>query len=59
MSSGNVVLGNFIGTESPRNRGDTEPRHPNGVFIQNAPNNTIGGTRAGAGNVISGNAQHG
>jgi len=51
--SGNVVQGNFIGTNPA---GATSvPNAGNGVTILNAPNNIIGGTTAGARNVISGN----
>jgi hypothetical protein len=51
-STGNVVAGNYIGTNAAGtaaigNRDD-------GVFLLSAPNNTIGGTTAGAGNVIAG-----
>ena len=57
VATGNVVQGNFIGTDytgtqSLGNNGD-------GLVIQNAPGNTIGGTVSGAGNVISGNARDG
>ena len=57
-TSGNVVLGNYIGvnesgTAAIANTGD-------GVEIANgATGNTIGGTAAGAGNVISGNTADG
>jgi hypothetical protein len=65
-SSGNVVAGNFIGTDKTGTAklGNTL----DGILIYNgATGNTIGGTDtnvpgaplAGAGNVISGNAQHG
>ncbi len=53
-ATGNLVEGNLIGTdvtgENPL--GNTTNA---GVYIQGAPNNTIGGTAPGAGNVISGN----
>ncbi len=58
VSSGNVVLGNYIGidaagTTALANDGD-------GVEIATgAADNTIGGTTAGAGNVISGNTTNG
>ncbi len=58
VSSGNVVLGNYIGTDAAEttalaNDGD-------GVEIATgATGNTIGGTVAGAGNVISGNTNDG
>ena len=56
-STGNVVLGNFIGTDvtgmfAVANAG-------NGVRIQSASGNVIGGTAPGAGNVISGNLRNG
>ena len=52
-ASGNLVQSNKIGT----NAGGTAaiPNGGDGIFINNAPNNTIGGTAAGAGNRISGN----
>ena len=49
----NVVLGNNIGTDS---KGIVDLGNAvDGVFINNASNNVIGGTVSGAGNVISGN----
>jgi titin len=57
-ATGNVVQGNYIGTDvtgavAPGNSGD-------GVRIQGvATGNTVGGTAAGAGNVISGNTGDG
>ncbi len=55
-SGGVVVQGNFVGT----NFGGTAAV-PNGVgvSIEYSSNNTIGGTTAGAGNVISGNTDNG
>ena len=52
-ASGNLVQSSKIGT----NAGGTAaiPNGSDGIFINNAPNNTIGGTAAGAGNRISGN----
>jgi hypothetical protein len=51
--TGNLVQGNYIGTNAAATavlaNGST------GVYLLNAANNTIGGTTAGAGNVISGN----
>lgn len=58
LTSGNLVQGNFIGidgagTSSRGNRSD-------GVAIENgATINTVGGSAAGAGNLISGNARAG
>ncbi len=54
-TTGNVVEGNFIGTNAAGT--GTLPNQYFGVDIQfGAANNTIGGTTAGAANVISGNA---
>jgi titin len=52
-TSGNVVLGNLIGTDIT---GTVALGNSNqGVHIADASDNTVGGTAAGAGNVISGN----
>ena len=56
-TSANQVEGNYIGTNAAgsgalANRGD-------GVFISGASNNTVGGTAAGARNLISGNGGQG
>ena len=52
-SQSNFVLGNYIGTDvtGTADLGNSDI----GVYIFNAPNNTVGGAAAGAGNVISGN----
>ena len=56
-ASGNLVQGNKIGTNFD---GTTAiPNGLDGIFINDAPNNTIGGTAAGAGNLISGNGSVG
>jgi hypothetical protein len=55
-ASGNVVQGNYIGTNAA---GTAAVANNDGVSITSANNNTIGGTAAGAGNVISGNARTG
>ena len=53
----NLVQGNKIGTNFD---GTTAiPNGLDGIFISDAPNNTIGGTAAGAGNLISGNGSVG
>ncbi len=56
-ATGNQVQGNYIGTNVSGTvaRGNSGP----GVRIDNAPNNTIGGTIAGARNLISGNSGEG
>jgi titin len=56
-ASGNQVLGNKIGTDAAGTR--AIPNGFDGVFVNDAPNNTIGGTSAGAGNLISGNGSVG
>jgi ELWxxDGT repeat protein len=60
-SSENRVKGNIIGLDPEGTIAIAN--HHNGVFIQNASNNIIGGTAAptgsGDGNIISGNTMHG
>lgn len=55
-ATGNFVQGNLIGTDAA---GTGPLGNKNGVEIDNAPTNTIGGAAAGAGNVISGNRKNG
>lgn len=56
-STGNQIEGNYIGTDS---LGTTALGNTNcGVQIDGAPNNIIGGSEAGEGNVISGNGRQG
>lgn len=52
-SGGNIVRGNHIGTNAAGTAALGNTSH--GVAIQGGPNTTIGGTTAGARNVISGN----
>ncbi len=52
-AEGNKVQGNFIGTTINGTRWLSN--HVYGVHVVGAPDNTIGGTTSGAGNVISGN----
>jgi hypothetical protein len=57
-ADGNVVEGNFIGTDATGSF--AVANQGNGVtVIWSASGNTVGGATAGAGNVISGNAGHG
>ncbi len=57
-SYGNLLEGNFIGTD--RTGAQTLGSRGRGVFVSSGLNdNTIGGTAAGAGNLISGNAGDG
>jgi len=55
-ANGNTILGNFIGTDAS----GTQARGNRfaGVQLVNATNNLIGGTVAGARNVLSGNGQN-
>ncbi|HYP39497.1 MAG TPA: hypothetical protein VEX13_03985 [Chloroflexia bacterium] len=53
----NVVQGNYIGTNASGISALRNTRH--GIAISYSPNNTIGGTVAGARNVISGNEDDG
>jgi hypothetical protein len=55
--SDNVVEGNYIGLDSAGTV--AVPNALDGVLINGSPGNTIGGTAAGAGNVISGNGASG
>lgn len=55
-SSGNVIAGNYIGTDKT---GTASVCNLFGVYIQNASNNVVGGTVAGAGNLISANPADG
>ena len=53
----NVVQGNYLGTDATgtADRGNVN----DGIRISSGNNNTIGGTTAGSGNVISGNGDYG
>jgi hypothetical protein len=53
----NIVQGCFIGTNSTGTAASANGI--NGVLINGTSKNTIGGTTAGAGNIISGNASNG
>src|SRR5207248_1668140 len=55
IPAGNRVQGNFIGTDATG--GAALPNHGDGVFIDGA--NTVGGTTAGAGNLIANNTGDG
>ncbi len=57
-TTGNVVLGNYIGTDASGSHAVSNAL--GGVFLAlGASHNLIGGTNAGAGNVISGNLGNG
>ncbi len=51
-STNTVIQGNFIGTTAT---GTAALGNDNGIFLSNSAGDVIGGTVAGAGNVISGN----
>jgi hypothetical protein len=55
IANGNVVQGNYIGTDIT---GSVALGNSNGLSV-NGPTNIIGGTSAGAGNLISGNTNYG
>jgi titin len=57
-STGNLVEGNYIGTD-PTGTAASGRQFEGLVILDGADNNTVGGTAAGAGNVISGNAVDG
>jgi titin len=53
--SGNGVEGNFIGTSGDGSK--AVGNSGNGIALESVTNTTVGGTAAGAGNVISGNTE--
>jgi hypothetical protein len=53
-ASANVIEGNLIGTDVTGTVALSSPQGSNGVFVNGGIDNTVGGTTAGAGNVISG-----
>ena len=56
-TSGNLIAGNYIGTDST---GTAKLGNSDGVYIENgATANTVGGASSGAANVISGNSNDG
>jgi hypothetical protein len=56
-ANGNTVQGNFIGTDAGRSSFVSNVM--NGVFLDGAPSNMIGGTTLAARNVLSGNTLNG
>ena len=56
-TTGNLVQGNYIGTDT--NGRLAIPNAGDGVTVNGAPANTIGGASGGAGNLLSGNSQGG
>ncbi|MFY9608067.1 MAG: FG-GAP-like repeat-containing protein, partial [Blastocatellia bacterium] len=63
-ATGNQILGNYIGVDATGTAtlGNGDPNvlgNGNGVSVNNAPNNILGGLTLGAGNLISGNVRTG
>ena len=54
---GNLVVGNYVGTDLAG--AAAIPNALDGILVSAAPNNTIGGAAAGAGNLVSGNTGSG
>ncbi len=57
-ATGNLVQGNFVGTDRTGTSAMPNLGIQSGIFINGASRNTIGGPSAGEGNVISGNQTH-
>src|SRR5215472_12887811 len=53
-NGGNVIAGNYIGTDTTGTTSFPAPNNGSGIFI-NGPNNTIGGLLPGDRNLLSGN----
>jgi ELWxxDGT repeat protein len=56
-TTGNLIAGNFIGIDASGSKALGNKR--SGIFFYQVTGNTIGGTQAGARNVISGNTNNG
>ena len=57
-AGGNVIERNFLGTDATGVL--ARPNRADAIFVDNSPNNVIGGVDAGAtGNLLSGNARYG
>lgn len=56
LASSNLIQGNYIGTDVS---GAVAVGNSYGVYIRDAPSNTIGGTTEGARNIVSGNTNLG
>ncbi|MEM9530297.1 MAG: CSLREA domain-containing protein [Pseudomonadota bacterium] len=52
-AANNVIQGNRIGTDATG--AEALPNGGQGIYLENTENNLIGGTEAGAGNLVSGN----
>jgi hypothetical protein len=58
-AAGNTVIGNYIGPQANGTGRLTSNVQTRGIVIQDSPNNIIGGSAAGAGNVVSANEDMG
>ncbi|MGH2544610.1 MAG: hypothetical protein ACRDIB_17595, partial [Ardenticatenaceae bacterium] len=56
-AAGNLIQGNYIGTDV--SGAAALPNLRDGIFVEGAADNLIGGTQVGTGNVISGNEENG
>jgi parallel beta-helix repeat protein len=56
-ATASLVQGNYVGTDITGTKGLGNSF--DGVLLDNAPGNTVGGTTVGAGNLISGNVRYG
>jgi len=56
-ATGNLILGNFIGTDA--SGAAAVGNASDGIFVRNGISNTVGGTTTAARNVISGNGRNG
>ncbi len=56
-STANIIQSNLIGLDATG--GTAVPNQNNGILIESSAGNTIGGSEAGQGNVISGNTING
>lgn len=59
VTSGNVVQGNYIGTDASGNTGSGLGNYIGILILADAQNNLIGGTASGAGNIIAGSTTNG
>jgi CSLREA domain-containing protein len=55
-STGNTIAGNYVGTNAAGTAALPQPGWAPGIALYSTSNNTVGGTTAGAGNVVAGNA---